>query len=112
MYELSRNRFKELKHFCLQYPELKERKAKLYSEKASEGHDPTGRIASELADIEKAMNLIETTAFNIGNFPGEKILKIVTEGVVLGEVCPEDHDICEWYLRKFYWMLDKAKGVI
>ena len=112
MYELSRNRFKELKHFCLQYPELKERKDKLYSEKASEGHDPTGRIASELADIEKAMNLIETTAFNIGKFPGEKILKIVTEGAVLGEVCPEDRDICEWYLRKFYWMLDKVKGVI
>ena len=111
MYELSRNRFKELKHFCLQYPELKERAAELYSEKASEGHDPTGRIASELADIEKAMNLIETTAFNIGNFPGEKILKIVTEGAVLGEVCP-DTITCEYYVRKFYWMLDKAKGVI
>lgn len=112
MYELSRNRFKELKHFCLQYPEMKERASKLYSEAYENDFDPTGKIASELADIKKAMNLIEMTAFNVGKFPGEKILKIVTEGRVVGEVCPDDNDICEWYLRKFYWMLSQVKGVI
>lgn len=112
MYKLSRNRFKELKHFCLQYPEMKERMLELYSKGYEETYDPTGKIASELADIKKAMNLIEMTAFNVGKFPGEKILKIVTEGRVVGEVCPDNNDICEWYLRKFYWMLSQVKGVI
>ena len=110
MYELSRNRFKELKHFCLQYPEMKERMLELYSKGYEETYDPTGKIASELADIKKAMNLIEMTAFNVGKFPGEKILKIVTENCCVSEVCP--NDICEWYLRKFYWMLSQVKGVI
>lgn len=112
MYELSRNRFKELKHFCLQYPEMKERMLELYSKGYEETYDPTGKIASELADIKKAMNLIEMTAFNVGKFPGEKILKIVTENCCVSEVCPDDNDICEWYLRKFYWMLSQVKGVI
>lgn len=111
MYELSRNRFKELKHFCLQYPEMKERASKLYSEAYENDFDPTGKIASELADIKKAMNLIEMTAFNVGKFPGEKILKIVTEGRVLSEVCP-DVIIADYYVRKFYWMLSQIKGTI
>ena len=44
MYKLSRNRFKELKHFCLQYPEMKERMLELYSKGYEETYDPTGKI--------------------------------------------------------------------
>ena len=105
MYELSRNRFKELKHFCLQYPEMKRRLEELYSEGYRDEPDPTGRIGSEIADIKRAMNLIETTAFNLENFPGEEVFEIVTNGRCRGS-------IGELYLKEFYWVLSKRKGVM
>ena len=104
MYDLSRNRFKELKHFCLQYPEMKRRLEELYSEGYNDEFDPTGRIASEIADIKRAMNLIETTAFNLENFPGEEVFEIVTRGKCRG-------DVGELYLKKFYWCLSQRKAI-
>lgn len=112
MYELSAHRYRELKHFCLQYAEMKER-IKMLDDilEKGEGFDPTGKFASLLTDYKHAVKLIETTAFNVGNFPGEKILKIVTEDKSIGAVCPNEHDICEWYVRKFFWLLSDTKGV-
>ena len=104
MYELSRNRFKELKHFFLQYPEKKERITELMHDISRKGKDPTAEVASELADLIYAVKLIEKTANDIGKFPGDKILKVVTEDVCRGEVC-------EFYSRKFYWLLSERKGV-
>ena len=110
MYELSRNRYKELKHFCLQYNDMKEEIEKLRAKAYDDAPDPTGETAAKISDIEKAMKLIETTAFNVGNFPGEKILKIVTEDLCVGHVC-SDKVSAEHFIRKFYWMLSKTKGV-
>ena len=104
MYELSRNRYKEMKHFCLQYPEMKERLQNLTEKFKMRGIDPTGEQAAEITDLQHAVKLIETTAFDIGKFPGEEILKTVTEDLPRGEVC-------EFYIRKFYWLLSERKGV-
>ena len=111
MYDLSRHRFKELKHFCLRYPEMKQEIDILERREISKGKDdPTGEIATRLADLKHAVELIEMTAFNLGKFPGEKILKIVAEECTISEICPYNSDICEYYLRKFYWMLSEKKG--
>lgn len=112
MYELSRNRYKELKHFCLQYPEIKKELQyfKMQGVRKSD-LDPTARVAIRINELEHAAQLIEMTAFDVGKFPGEKILKIVAEGHTIGEVCPFERDACEWYLKKFYWMLSERKGV-
>lgn len=104
MYELSRNRFKELKHFCLQYPEMKERLETLTNQLYLDEFDPTGNLAVKITEYRHAIKLIETTAFNLGKIPGEKILRIVCYEECLGEVCPI-------YIRKFYWMLDRVKGI-
>lgn len=114
MYELSRNRFKEMKHFCLQYQEMRSRIKMLEKRYLSHGEkDLPGDVATELRDLKHAAMLIEKTAFDIGNFPGEKILKIVTEDLPIGEVCSDirEKTICEWYVRKFYWMLSEKKGL-
>ena len=110
MYELSRNRYKELKHFCLQYPEMKEKLLSLEGQETADESDPTGRIATTKADLSYALWLIETTANDIGKFPAEKILEIVTEDRCIGEVCP-DVATCAFYLRKFFFLLSKRKGV-
>lgn len=73
--------------------------------------DPTAYVAVTRQDLEHAVKLIEMTAFDLGNFPGETILKIVTENVPIGEVCPEDKLTCELYLRKFYYLLSERKGI-
>lgn len=112
MYELSPHRYRELKHFCLQYPEMKERLKKLsYDGVDKEQGDVTADTAVSISDLEYAIKLIETTAFNLGKFPGEKILEIVTEDKSVGRVCPEDKVTCEYYVRKFFWMLSESKGV-
>jgi len=110
MYELPVHRYRELKHFCLQYKDMKREIEKLEASLYLDEFDPTARIACKLNEYRKAVNLIEKTAFNIGNFPGEKILKIVSEDVCIGEVCPGD-DLARFYLRKFFWMLSDAKGM-
>ena len=112
MYELSVHRYRELKHFCLQYPEMKEKLERLQSQLCLDSFDPTGDLAVKISEYKNAIKLIEMTAFNIGNFPGEKILKIVSSDICLGELCPdEDLTIVKFYLRKFYWMLSDAKGM-
>lgn len=117
MYDLPVHRYRELKHFCLQYHDMKEEIERLTGEgldqNGTAASDETGRVASSLHDLKHAVKLIETTAFDIGKFPGEKILKIVTEDVSLGQVCSSDREkaICEWCLREFFYMLSKRKGI-
>lgn len=112
MHDLSVHRYRELKHFCLQYPEMKEQLAKLEAQLYLDSFDPTGDIAVKINEYKNAIKLIEMTAFNIGNFPGEKILKIVSNDRCLGELCPdEDLTIVKFYLRKFFWMLSDVKGM-
>ena len=104
MYELSRNRFKELKHFCLQYPEMKRELFRLTNQLYLDGEDPTGDAAVKITEYRNAIKLIETTAFQLGKIPGGKIIEIVCYDACVGEVCPI-------YIRKFYWMLSERKGV-
>lgn len=101
-YELPPHRYRELKHFCLQYPAWKEEYEKLSGVQIEPG-DVTGRVASKKKDLEYAMKLIETTAVDLG----------VWGNSVLSYVCYNecDSDMIKMMARKFYWLLDKRKGV-
>ena len=90
---------------------MKDRIAELDGKEVKPSPDPTAYVSVTRTELEHAVELIEMTAFNLGKFPGETILKIVTENKSIGEVCPFDRTTCEYYLRKFYWMLSEAKGV-
>ena len=98
MYDLDRDRYKELKHFCRQYPKWRnERSASPLEDKL---------------DIENAMLLIEMTAAATSSVYGPWILMCVTGDRTYSQIKPPcDNEIFDYYIRKFYWLLDKRKGV-
>ena len=113
-YELSPHRFRELKHFCLQYRDFK--KELLYLQ-SSDGYlekhyDPTSSLAIRETELNNAIKLIETTACETDRFLAERILKVVTEDVnVKGLTMPCSRECMEELRRRFYWLLHQKKGV-
>lgn len=113
-YELNPHRFRELKHFCLQYGFMKDELKRLratdgYSEKR---FDPTSSLAIREQELEHALKLIETTAHDTEDFLADKILKVVTEDVnVKGLTMPCSRDCMEQLRRRYFWLLHKKKGV-
>lgn len=121
-YHISKHRFLELKHFCLQYPEWK---LKAYSQirtpgvpynaaKRSGVSDPVAEAAARRETYLKRMQLVEQAA--VGTDPDiyEYLIKSVTLGysytylkTYLDLPCGRDY-FYERY-RKFYYLLDKAR---
>lgn len=98
-YALSKDRFKELKHFCRQYGE--------YLERYIETDD-----AAEKADLIIAIELIEKTARSASEKLSSYILEYVTTDSSLTEVdAPVDPLIFRYFTEKFYWLLSERKGV-
>jgi len=104
MYELSRNRWKELKHYCLQYPEWRRRYFELYCHPGTAG-DPTGEEATKRADYIRAMSLIETTAIDTDKDYSLYIFLAVTG---MAKKC---QDVPDEYYRRFFWLLSIRKGL-
>lgn len=113
-YGLKPHRYRELKHFCLQYLDMK---AELESIVERDGylirhHDPTSALAIREAELKNALKLIETTAYDTERFLGDKVLKMVTEDVnPKGLTMPIVRECMEELRRRFYFLLDKRKGV-
>lgn len=124
-YGISKNRFRELYYWCLQYKEWKdELKYKTDTMKSIEVtgmpsvHD-TGDLTQQLAmrrqQIEENCRVIEQTAMAAGPDIYPYLLKGVTDEeityrylkTVMGIPCGKDM----YYdrRRKFYWMLNKRK---
>lgn len=125
-YGISKNRFKELYYWCLQYNEWKdELKYKTDTVKAIEAHDmpggsgsigsPTERLAMRRSKLEENCRLIEQTAIETDPDLYQYILKAVTdEGItyrylslIMGIPCSQN----TYYerRRKFYWLLNQKK---
>lgn len=123
-YWISRHRYYELKHFCLQYNEWK----KLYLEtvpriqipkisrvKILENvSDPVGDLAVKRAELAGKMQLVEETAICTDRELYSYILAAVTEGrpytylrTVMDIPCGKDY-FYERY-RKFFWLLSKSR---
>ena len=124
-YYISRHRYYELKHFCLQYPiwkaayesldGLSKRPDDLLGVQRSGISNPTARTAEAKAEFSRCMELVESAARETHEVIGEHIFKGVTEGVSYDELnlkapvpCCKD----EYYklYRKFFWILDKKRG--
>ena len=96
-YALSKHRFYELKHFCLQYPEWK----KLYSTLdgwSNHKGDTTSRDGIKRGDIRRNVELIEHCAA----ITDRDILQYVTEGLTI----PVE---LRYSYRKFFWELSKRR---
>jgi hypothetical protein len=128
-YWISKHRYYELKHYCLQYNEWREEYAKLSSElgcfggngvifagakAAGEYSDRTGEMAVRLAELKRNIDLIEKTCGDADGALWSYILKGVTEGIgypaltVLYDI-PCSVDTYYDRYRRFFWLLDKAR---
>lgn len=124
-YWISKHRYYELKHFCLQYPEWK----KIYSEISNENvplsmieliptnsfsNDPTVQRAMMKVHYAKRIKLIEKMALEAEPCLYDYIIKGVTEGrsytylnTVMEIPCGKDMYYDRY--RKFFWLLSEAK---
>lgn len=123
-YWISKERYYELKHFCLQYNEWK----KLYLELSeadypgsivhesygTEFTDKTAEKASTLYDLSRKMKLVEDAARKTDQSIGSYIFKAVTENrsyVYLSSMLdiPCGKDMFYDRYRKFFWLLSKER---
>lgn len=111
-YQLSANRYRELKAFCRQYGERKAELERTEKMIFSDGSDVTSKTAVRIRDLRYAIDLIEKTAMDTAPLYYEAILRAVTEDVSIGRI---DSDILRGefmeLLYKFYYLLGERKGV-
>ena len=100
-YTLSKHRFYELKHFCLQYPEWK----RLYSladgwsdEISKNKGDTTSKDGIRRGDMKTWIGLIEECAM----ITNPELLRFVTEGIALPVELRYDYS-------RFFWELSKRR---
>ena len=120
-YWLSKHRYYELKHFCLQYPEWKKsyicldgmpNRSGSVLEHVSGGPlgDPTAVYAEARIYYRERMEMIEKAAEEAAGDLSVLLLKSVTEGLSYEKLAPP---CCKevWYTayRRFFWLLDKVR---
>ena len=124
-YWIDKNRYYELKYFCLQYPLWKKAYELLdglricsydlmvFSQSNLPG-DPTGRCVDERSLYFERMQLVEKAARDTDPYLASYILKAVTENrsytyleSILGIPCSRDTYYDRY--RRFFWLLDQAK---
>ncbi len=121
LYFISKHRFYELKHFCLQYPDwmkarkevdgLPGRSVGLF-EYADGGvlSDPTVALAEKRLYYSERIEMVEGAAKQAAGDLYVWMLRSVTTGVSYSKMNPP---CCKevWYAayRRFFWLLDKAR---
>lgn len=110
-YYLPKHRTLELKHFCLQYHDF----SKLYfvTRTALKGREKESVL---LADLSRAMELIEDTAFDTDEVLGNYILLSVVDEISYENLRSRYSIPCgkEYFYqtkRKFFWLLSERKGI-
>lgn len=124
-YYISRHRYYELKHFCLQYPiwkmayealdGLAARPADLDAIRKSGVSDPTHKCAESREFFAKRMDMLRDAARETDKTIGEYLLHGVTESLTYDILEARFGVPCcraEYYrlYRKFFWILDKKRG--
>ena len=125
-YEISKHRFYELYHYCLQYREWKDElkcstdtvKGVIISDMphGTGTGDPTSKLAIRRAELEDRCKLIEDTAKEADPELWEYLLKAVTDEnasythlrQVMGIPCGKNYFYEK--RRKFYYLLSRKKG--
>ena len=125
-YGISKNRFRELYYWCLQYNEWKdELKDKTYAVKCIEisdmpashsNGDSTQQLAMRRVQLEQNCRLIEQTAIEADPDIYQYLLKAVTDEnvtyrylrLVMGMPC--SHNTYYDRRRRFYWLLSQKKS--
>lgn len=121
---ISKHRYLELKHFCLQYPEWKREYNKIQNlppsksvvhpnSKSLDGYF-IEKIALRKVVLKELMEMVEHTANNSDDYLGLFIFQSVTTGMsydilrMNGMACCKDMFYDRYH--KFFWLLDKARN--
>lgn len=123
-YWIDKNRYYELKYFCLQYPLWKSAyntldgmrisSFDLTGVKASNCTDILGSIMDERTIYQERIQLVENAAREADPYLASYILKAVTEGYAYTYLesmleIPCSRDTYYDRYRRFFWLLDQAK---
>ena len=123
-YWIDKNRFYELKYFCLQYPLWKHAydaldgmrisSVDLTGIKGSPGTDILGSIMDERSIYSERMELVEKAAREADPYLASYILKAVTEGLSFTYLksrleIPCSRDMYYDRYRRFFWLLDQIR---
>ena len=123
---ISRQRYYELKHFCLQYPEWKEQLRYLdgIQNQAAYTHipktvtnqvsDPVAKAAVLRSGLTRKIGIVEEAARQAGADLSGYILESITKGLSYSVLLARKRIPCnknEYYdiYRKFFWILDKLR---
>lgn len=117
-YKISKYRYRELKYFCLQYDEKKQRLAALRGLEAvtysSEPHgrgisDPTAAKAERAQQLARDVELIEQTAMEVDSANYRSLLANVTSANLPYEYLSPACGRRQFYedRRKFFYLLDE-----
>ena len=124
-YWIDKNRFYELKYFCLQYPLWKHAYEALDGlrlcsydlaggSKSNLSSDVIGTCVDERSVYFERMKVVERAAMETDPYLASYILKAVTEGLSFNYLkarleIPCSRDMYYDRYRKFFWLLDKER---
>ena len=123
-YDISKHRFLELYHFCLQYPECKNDLKVLtdtvkgieYSEKVKGGggENQTEKLAIKRLELRNKCELIEQAAIEADPDLYPYIIAGVTRGLTYRSLREREHMPCGRNVyydrrRRFFWILSRKK---
>lgn len=122
-YWISRHRYYELKHFCLQYNEWKQSYLSIsalpavptYSIRNGETSNPVAKVAEARMFYKERMDMIERLAKEADSTLCSYIFIGVTEGLTYDVIrarmdCPCCRDVYYETYRRFFWLLSKERG--
>ena len=123
-YSIEKEKYYELKHFCLQYPSWRKERTRLinqprdYQLKEHVSHsdvpNPTEAVAIKLTELSDKMELVESTAKEADGEIGQYVLLVVT-GVATYQYLktrmqiPFSRDAFYEVYRRFFWLLAQKR---
>lgn len=123
-YHISRHRYLELYHFCLQYNEWRATSINSYNigksilcasgKRTNQVSRPTEDLAVKISQGELFMKLVKETCFESDGVIGKWLFIGVTEGASFNKLkllynLPCERDMYYDRYRKFFWLLDKKR---
>ena len=111
---LPKNRYYELKYFCLQFWDWQKRRAQLDGMATRENRDPTESEAIERAELSEKIQKVMTCCKLAAHQYDDYMLTGVTKGLsydtmAAKKVLPMSRDAYYVLYRKFFWLLDSSR---
>lgn len=125
-YWISKHRYYELKHFCLQYHEWQKYYSKLENSiyhtksiskipRGENFENAVENVSIMMAEYSRKMDLIKRVSHEADDVIGDYIFTAVTEDLSFPKIkarleIPCERDMYYDRYRKFFWLLSKERG--